>query len=178
MIEPILEGPVEWANLSTVIKNQFTLNGRISEQHYFLHENTSSKVGPVWTKHMISSGILRACRRQDIREIRTYDPRSVFDLYKVLDKYSVVNKDVLVTGSLLPWIEVCCLAFGARTVTTVDYNPPVSEYEEIRTVGVEYFENETFKYDVIISYSRLEHDGLGRYGDSIDPEADIKRMRS
>jgi hypothetical protein len=29
------------------------------------------------------------------------------------------------------------------------------------------------KYDVIISFSSLEHDGLGRYGDPINPNGDI-----
>jgi hypothetical protein len=29
------------------------------------------------------------------------------------------------------------------------------------------------KYDIILSFSSLEHDGLGRYGDPIDPDADI-----
>jgi hypothetical protein len=29
------------------------------------------------------------------------------------------------------------------------------------------------KYDIIISYSSIEHDGLGRYGDPINPNGDI-----
>ena len=33
--------------------------------------------------------------------------------------------------------------------------------------------NKEIKYDVIISYSSLEHYGLGRYGDPINPDGDI-----
>lgn len=178
MTETILEGPIEWVKLTEEMKKQFTLDGRIRAFDLYLENNISDKVGLFWPRIHILNGILQACRRQDLAGIRTYDARSVLDLYKILDKHSVTNKDILVIGSVKPWIEICCLAFGAKTVTTVDYNPPVSEYHEIRTVSVDQFEKEAYKYDILISYSSLEHDGLGRYGDPIDPEGDLKRMRS
>lgn len=178
MTETILEGPIEWSALSDELKERFTLNGRIPVSHWFLRENTPNKVGNLWPEQVVLIGILQAARRRDLDGIRSYDARSIYDLYKALDKYPVAHKDVLVIGSLRPWIEVCCLAFGARSVTTVDYNPPVSEYGEIRTVGVEAFEKEARTYDVLLSYSSLEHDGLGRYGDPIDPDGDLKRMAS
>lgn len=174
----IIEGPVEWSQLTDELRNRFLLNDTIRGFNLFIHEKPSNKIGNLWPLDMIMSGIYLACRRQDLAGIRTYDARSVFDLYKMLDKFSIANKEVLVIGSQNPWIEVCCLAFGAKTVTTVDYNPPVSESDQIRCVGVDQFEKESFKYDVLISFSSLEHDGLGRYGDPIDPEADLKRMRS
>ena len=31
-------------------------------------------------------------------------------------------------------------------------------------------------YDVIISYSSLEHSGLGRYGDYLNPNGDLETM--
>ena len=174
----ILEGPTEWEHLSEELKTHFTLEGRIPMKGWFLQENSPNKVGNTWSRHLILNGIFQACRRGDLDGIRSYGARSIFDFYKILDKYPVAYKDVLVIGSLRPWIEVCCLAFGAKSVTTVDYNPPVSEYPEITTVGVEQFEKEDRKYDVLISYSSLEHDGLGRYGDPIDPDGDLKRMQS
>ncbi|MDR3570183.1 MAG: DUF268 domain-containing protein [Syntrophobacteraceae bacterium] len=178
MTETILEGPTEWSALSEELKERFTLSGRIPVSHWLLRENTANKVGNPWPTQAVLYGILQAARRRDLEGIRSYDARSVYDLYKALDKYPVAYKDVVVIGSLRPWIEVCCLAFGARSVTTVDYNPPISEYEEIRTVGVEAFEKEIRTYDMALSYSSLEHDGLGRYGDAIDPDGDLKRMAS
>ena len=34
------------------------------------------------------------------------------------------------------------------------------------------------KYDVSFSISSFEHDGLGRYGDPLDPEGDLKVMEN
>lgn len=174
----ILEGPTQWDQLGEELQRRFTLDGRIPKKDWFRRDDSPDKVGTLWPRNLILQGIFQACRRGDLEGIRSYNARSVFDLYKVLDTYSVAYKDVLVIGSMKPWIEVCCLAFGAKSVTTVDYNPPVSEYPEIVTVGVEQFEKEERKYDVLISFSSLEHDGLGRYGDPIDPDGDLKRMHS
>lgn len=33
------------------------------------------------------------------------------------------------------------------------------------------------QYDAVFCYSSLEHDGLGRYGDPVDPDADLALMR-
>lgn len=33
------------------------------------------------------------------------------------------------------------------------------------------------KFDMLASFSSLEHDGLGRYGDPMDPYGDIKRLQ-
>ena len=41
----------------------------------------------------------------------------------------------------------------------------------------EYKEN-PIKFDMGISFSSFEHDGLGRYGDPIDPDADLKTMQN
>jgi len=32
-------------------------------------------------------------------------------------------------------------------------------------------------FDAILSYSSIEHDGLGRYGDPINPFGDLERMK-
>lgn len=177
MTDSLLKGPVEWDLLSNDLKNQFTLNGRVRElPGNFIRENTEKQI--IWPRNPIINTIFHASRRGNLQGCRNYNEQSVYDFYKVLDNYSIAYKDILVIGSQSPWIEVICLAFGAKLVTTVDYNPPVSEYEEIRTIGVEQLELENSKFDVLISYSSLEHDGLGRYGDPIDPEGDLKRMKS
>ena len=84
------------------------------------------------------------------------------------------------------------MAGAAVPITTVDFNPPVSKVKEIRTMSVQQLERETLPrlspmlspashsgrdkggadgggngnegrtWDVVVSYSSLEHDGLGR----------------
>ena len=38
------------------------------------------------------------------------------------------------------------------------------------------YENNPLQFDVIVTISSLEHDGLGRYGDPLDPWGDVKTM--
>ena len=73
----------------------------------------------------------------------------------------------------------------------MDFNPPKSEMPDIFcTLSIPQldalmenpsldplFEAHGGKVDILASFSSLEHDGLGRYGDPMDPFGDIKRMR-
>lgn len=173
---PALRGPVPWRALPPVTQAQFTLDGEIPLSHWYVDESFLSEKAPQWDLQQILRGLLRACRKQDMPEIRSYDENSLRHLYCILEKYPVHHKNVLVIGSQRPWIEVSCLAFGAKSVTTVDYNPPNCEYPEIECISVEQFRANKKSYDVVISFSSIEHDGLGRYGDPIDPDADLGCM--
>lgn len=73
---------------------------------------------------------------------------------------------------MTPRREALCVSLGATTVT-VDYNPIVFEHPNMTTVTVPQL-NGTF--DVILADSSLDHDGLGRYGDPIAPDADLITM--
>ena len=43
---------------------------------------------------------------------------------------------------------------------------------------VEEYKKNPVKFDVAISISSFEHDGLGRYGDPINPEGDFEAMKN
>ena len=101
--------------------------------------------------------------------------------YTALDAHSVVGKTILVLGSNIPWYEAILLSFGAKDIVTLDYNKLQWDHPEITTVTVTDWEKPgsiwlNRKFDIVISISALEHDGLGRYGDPIDPNADLKAM--
>ena len=75
--------------------------------------------------------------------------------------------DVLVIGSEGPWIEVIALIHGAKTVTTVDYGKIISKDPRIlvmthKELQEKFLNGTVTKFDVVISYSSLEHSGLGR----------------
>ena len=95
-------------------------------------------------------------------------------LFRAFEKYSVEGKSVLITGSITPWYETICLEYGARPVT-VDYNPIISLVPEIETMTVEEYDGRAF--DRAISISSFEHDGLGGYGDPLNPDGDLEAMR-
>lgn len=83
----------------------------------------------------------------------------------------------LVVGSVSPWIEAILFRCGCREIFTLDIAPIHSEIQEITTVTYSQWEKLELKADLILSFSTVEHIGLGRYGDTEDQEADIKWMR-
>ena len=87
---------------------------------------------------------------------------------------------VIVFGSMEPWTEAICLALGARHVTTVEYNQLTYEHDAVTTLTVDEFRDKVAdgeRWDVAMSFSSFDHDGLGRYGDPLDPDGDMKAMR-
>ncbi|CAJ0606265.1 unnamed protein product [Cylicocyclus nassatus] len=110
-----------------------------------------------------------------------YGEQGLAVLYALRD-YPVVNMTGVVIGSQLPWVEVQALHSGARKVLTVDY-------QKINVIGskkIEYihpiefandWRNSVGKYDFAISFSSIEHSGLGRYGDPIDPVGDLREAQ-
>ena len=83
-------------------------------------------------------------------------------------------------GSQIPWIESLLVAEGARQVTTLEYNPIKSEHPTIATrtpdqMKKQFAEHHTL-FDGVITFSSLEHSGLGRYGDQLNPWGDLVTM--
>ena len=90
-----------------------------------------------------------------------------------------------VWSSISPWVEGMLLHHGMEAVTTVDYNTPdiaddvgvnVSTLGQEALAGVYADSGGKGYFDLIISFSGLEHDGLGRYGDPINPDGDLAAM--
>jgi len=84
--------------------------------------------------------------------------------------------NVLVVGSESPWVEACVLASGAKHVTTLEYGEIISEHPQISTITPSEIQKSIEKYlgffDAVVSFSSVEHSGLGRYGDEFNPWGD------
>jgi len=96
----------------------------------------------------------------------------------LLQGVAMEGKSVLVIGSSHPWIEAICLSLGAKLVTTLEYGEIISNHPQIKTetpstIRKQYLEGSLEKFDGIITHSSLEHSGLGRYGDALNPWGDI-----
>jgi hypothetical protein len=126
-----------------------------------------------WCKDMIDE-MLNCCDNSEYEKLSPNDyPNSSLQFVEVFNKFiNLSGKTCLVLGSISPWVECLLLHFDAKSVTTLDYITPECNYYKINTVTMENHKKE-MKYDVIISFSSLEHDGLGRYGDPINPNGDI-----
>ena len=95
------------------------------------------------------------------------------------NKMNEQKKQLLVFGSISPWVEVLALHYGAMSpVITVDYNPPISDIPHVLLVkSMSQVLQELDQYPFILSYSAIEHDGQGRYGDPLDPDGDLAALK-
>ena len=89
-----------------------------------------------------------------------------------------------VISSITPWVEVTLKELGATSITTVDYNKPFLE-RKLRAMGLSVMAWHDLsgvyasgrRFDLLVSFSGIEHDGLGRYGDPVNPYGDLAAMR-
>jgi len=125
----------------------------------------------VWKNEMIDE-MLDCCHQLQYEKLSPNDyPGSSLQFVKAFNRVKAEGKKCLVLGSISPWIECLLLHFKAESVTTLDYITPNCNYK-IHTLTMDNYKKE-MKYDLIVSFSSLEHDGLGRYGDPINPNGDI-----
>ncbi len=99
-------------------------------------------------------------------------------LSQALASFPLTGKRVAVFGSAVPWYESVCLIHGAKEVVVFEYGPIISEHPRVRMVTYEEYARNPTPFDAGLSISSFEHDGLGRYGDPLDPEGDLKAMRA
>ena len=163
---PVLSDPQYcWRDDSTPLKSKWT-HAYISK---FVKRFTPANIrarreGPSPYGHGSAARLLAACERHDIRGMR-----------------------VAVVGSETPWIEAMLLNLR-NTVTTIEYNvPDCAHFEGLQCQG--YFEHfaqysaaeakgDGGRYDAVVTFSSIEHSGLGRYGDPLNPDGDIETMRA
>jgi len=126
--------------------------------------------GLVWTKELIDriSG-----------EPPDY-PGAIADIRSAA--HSFRSGSVLVVGSMSPWIETLFdLRDRSVYVFTSNLNQAKIEYDwhrsSARIMNIRPDAIFSSEYDLVIAYSTIEHFGLGRYGDPLDPDADKKWMQ-
>jgi hypothetical protein len=120
--------------------------------------------------------------RLNLAQGSALDPAEWF-IYGALDgwmcdaiaKYPISGKEVVNMGSMSPWYEAMFIHFGARPVT-IDYNHIVVKTQRMKFMSVDEWERDRRRFDVGFSISSFEHDGLGAYGDPLDPDGDLKAM--
>mmetsp|Transcript_63049 Transcript_63049/g.149456 ORF Transcript_63049/g.149456 Transcript_63049/m.149456 type:complete len:348 (+) Transcript_63049:118-1161(+) len=173
------KGPLAWSCLPEAARREYTLEGKVSVIPAFFDydSGSKSKEPPTWTDAEIDGMIKSAAAGEELAP--GYCGATSY-LKAALATHSVKGKRALVVGSIKPWVESVLLLSGAATpVTTVDFNAPVSKAARIRSLGVLEFARLAPQptFDLIVSYSSLEHDGLGRYGDPLNPNGDLQEMR-
>jgi SAM-dependent methyltransferase len=93
-----------------------------------------------------------------------------------LRKHSIKDKDIIIVGSEQPWYETIACVYSGKGCSCLEYNKRICELDKIKYYQYDAYDSLS-KFDVCISVSSIEHSGLGRYGDNIDPMGDIKAMK-
>lgn len=150
----------------------FTMNGLVKREDWYINETEASCGSKIYTKEAINELVQKANRR----EMNYYGETDIF-LYEALKNYPIEGKSCVVMGSQIPWYEAICLSFQAAHITTIEYWQTVSEHPLVKLVTPSEYEKNPERFDVGLSISSFEHDGLGRYGDPINPEADLQTMK-
>lgn len=100
------------------------------------------------------------------------------DILTALRWVKVSGHNVLVIGSTTPWVEAIALAQGARHVWTLEYANILTNHDRVTTLTPPMFLERARRgslptFDTVVSASSVEHSGLGRYNDGLNPWGDI-----
>lgn len=157
-------------NIPAEMFNEFTLNGQIPVIDWYLDDSRASDHPLLYTKKKITKKIREAQEKK-----QAYYGITDEWLYDVLNKHSIRGKEVAIIGSVTPWYESVVIAFGGYP-TTIEYNKIISEDSRLKVMIPDEWKAHPKKFDVILSISSIEHDGLGRYGDPLNPRGDLQFM--
>jgi len=167
-----IQRPAPPAKIPGDLVSDFTLDGKIPVQHWYMND-TYAPSKPIKFHHSLVNKLIHDAAN---RKEWYYGKMDRF-LYRALDNFTehVKGKSVAILGSRVPWYESIILHYGGKP-TTIEYNKLVSEDPRIKTMTVAEYEQQPIKFDVLVSLSSFEHDGLGRYGDPINPNGDLGAM--
>jgi Caenorhabditis protein of unknown function, DUF268 len=159
------------------LKPYFTFNNVIEITNHKLRRNIALGVpeARIWTEEAINQAISEA-KAGTLKG--TYGVQATSSLRDDLADLPIRGKSIMVIGTQKPWIEAILLHFGAAKVTTLEYSNIVSEHPKLKTLEPHQFRERFLagtleSFDGIVSHSSLEHSGLGRYGDALNPWGDI-----
>ena len=97
-------------------------------------------------------------------------------LAEALRRYAgdVAGKRVIVFGSQTPVVETLLLAYNVSSVTTVEYQRlSYSGVVTLTPAELATLPEAERRFDLALSISSFDHDGLGRYGDPLCPDGDL-----
>lgn len=157
------------------MRSAFTFDGRIQPSEFYFDQKylDSTAAVPIWTREGIDHMIALAKRRELEGNYGRGETNWVIE---GLAQMSLNGTDVLVIGSENPWVEACVLAAGALRVTTLEYGTITSLHPQVFTLTPgtlrTQFQSLVGRFDAIVTFSSVEHSGLGRYGDALNPYGD------
>jgi SAM-dependent methyltransferase len=173
--------PIKWNDLDDILKIRYLMyeelpiydyyfDGTYNESKFVKKEDFESCI------NNINNRVEPYEKFQDSHPLEGYGDTSVF-LLRALDKYPIKNKTVVNMGNSGGcWFESIIIS-RKGICSTIEYNKLETDYLNIDFITVEEFKSNPTTFDCAFSISSFEHDGLGRYGDPINPDGDLEAMR-
>lgn len=155
--------------------HEYTMDGEIPVLNWYLAQNYPRFLN--WSNELIQAYV-NDNTPDNIRNNKGQSPygkRACIDILDACVKYDIQNKNIAIIGSITPWLESLLLNLGNH-VTTVEYHVPTTKYKNLVCISCENFKKSNQVYDCIISYSTIQHCGLGCYGEPLNPNGDIEEM--
>lgn len=153
----------------------YTFNKQIEMGHWYLSPKPQvNGSGYVWSFDLVATEFISNPKRY------CYNNKwctIAFAKYKA----EIKDKLGLVVGSQSPWAEGALLHTGAKHIITMEYMPIRTNHPQLTTitpseVDILVMRDQWTQVDFVFCYSSIEHDGLGRYGDKINPAADLESI--
>jgi hypothetical protein len=160
-------------NIPDELYDQFTfLNEFPVFDQYFAEENDIRSM--VWNSELVESFRTREST------CGPYTSPICEELVKDFQPL-IRGKRGLIVGSLTPWAEGLLFKYNVSELITVEYTPISTDYPNLTVISPaqladQYLNGLWEPVDFIFSFSSIEHDGLGRYGDRINPWGDVETM--
>jgi len=167
--------PPQWHQVSDKYKKSITHNGRVPAGHFYFDD---SKLGldqgepTIFTQEYVQ-GLIDQWENRS-----TFTLRYSKEIDEAASVINVTNLNILVIGAVEPWLEAVLFSRGARKIITLEYGNYISQFPGLEFVKPDEFSQRYLAgtldtFDAVFTHSSLEHSGLGRYGDSLNPWADI-----
>ena len=159
--------------ISNKLYDEYTMQGKIPMGFCYRDDSTEE------TQKMINSNFTQKEFDKCVEKIkkRKYNYYMDTDLwmYDALEEYPIEGKHICIMGSAYPWYEAMAIVYGAEKCTVIEYSDRKSFHPKIEYIKPG--EEKDLQFDACFSISSFEHDGLGRYGDPLNPNGDLETMK-
>eukprot|EP00933_Yihiella_yeosuensis_P080453 TRINITY_DN93877_c0_g1_i1.p1 TRINITY_DN93877_c0_g1~~TRINITY_DN93877_c0_g1_i1.p1 ORF type:complete len:438 (+),score=59.91 TRINITY_DN93877_c0_g1_i1:69-1382(+) len=183
------------AEVPKALLDDFTMNSTIQIQKWYWDSTSMSSMDFVRDEQMKTMWSYENIERlADAVRSGSFDERIgstwlgfsysyalTFRIHSLLKRHAdfLAGRHCLVLGSERPWLEALLLGHGAAKITVVEYRRLATDHPKISTLTPPELWSRTKNsdlFDCVASFSSIEHSGLGRYGDVVNPWGDLQTM--
>lgn len=144
-------------------------------KNYYFDERPVKSGDRNWSKQYVDKFI-----QQEAITCKPY-PGEGEAIYYATKYHNISGLNGIVVGSIDPWVEAFCIKNGAKKLLTLEYDKIVTNHEKLSYLYpvelAKTWKKYQNKFGFVATFSSIEHSGLGRYGDPIDPIGDIREMQ-